>query len=504
MSKSPMSITQLCNNNDQIENEIDTQDNDVRLAAEALDNLSKSKNIPPNHQKQPITLPPISTISTPSTTPSTPLINTPSGSIKSARQSFSSDSTFEGNDDLYHNNNNNNNNTNQSHQHLFRRVSNHPLVHSAIRVYESSKASSPVVKYGAEMVESFASPIYDKFSPQQQSNNMDTTYTNEEDPTVAATTALANASLNDNYETHRRRHSREDSLHMKKSSSRSGSRSTSPHRPYTLSAKSPTTIHHHRPSSSAVSKSRWKQLVVHAGSAAGTTAAVISEESMKCLKYCLSWLQYASQHIDQQMKILRDVIVSLATSSSKPSTSREVAKQDESSAAGTLAAIKKEVIETLRKVVEIITKYAGVGLPEQAKASVRSFILALPSRWAHLNSTSSSSTNQSPVTSPSLGPQSNQTSPEVQDGSIKLLNFGSESVEMLQSVSNVFSDTIDRAELWLDRLHAVGMTRRSTPSTKKTVNANNEPSMETIQEQASSSSSSSSVNTSTVEPMETN
>lgn len=37
-------------------------------------------------------------------------------------------------------------------------------------MYESSKASSPVVKYGAEMVESFASPIYDKFGPQQQSN----------------------------------------------------------------------------------------------------------------------------------------------------------------------------------------------------------------------------------------------------------------------------------------------------------------------------------------------
>lgn len=511
MSKSPMSITQLCNN-DQIEADIDAQDNDVRLAAEALDNLSKSKNITSNRQKQPITLPPISTISTPSTTPSTPLITTPSGSIKSARQSFSSDSTYEGGgiDDLHINITTQSQQQSQQ-QHLFRRVSNHPLVHSAIRVYESSKASSPVVKYGAEMVESFASPIYDKFGPQQQSNtsnNMDTTYTNEEDPTVAATTALANASLNDNYETHRRRHSREDSLHMKKSTSRSGSRSTSPHRPYTLSAKSPTTIHHYRPSASA-SKSRWKQLVVHAGSAAGTTAAVISEESMKCLKYCLSWLQYASQHIDQQMKILRDVIVSLATSSSKssststPSTSREVAKQDESSAAGTLAAIKKEVIETLRKVVDIITKYAGVGLPEQAKASVRSFILALPSRWAHLNN--NSSTNQSPVTSPSLGPQSNNNaSPEVQDGSIKLLNFGSESVEMLQSVSNVFSDTIDRAELWLDRLHAVGMTRRSTPSNRKTANPNNEPSMETIQEQASTSASSSSVNTSTVEPMETN
>lgn len=30
---------------------------------------------------------------------------------------------------------------------------------------------------------------------------------------------------------------------------------------------------------------------MHAGSAAGTTAAVVSEESMKCLRYCLHWLQ---------------------------------------------------------------------------------------------------------------------------------------------------------------------------------------------------------------------
>ncbi|CAO3610941.1 unnamed protein product [Cunninghamella echinulata] len=507
MSKSPMSITQLCNNNDQLEDSIDTQDSDVPLAAEVLDNLSKSKNIISSNQ--PITLPPISTISTPSTTPSTPLLATPSGSIKSARQSFSSDSTYD--EDLLATQP-----QPQQQQHFIRRVSNHPLVHSALRVYESSKASSPVVKYGAEMVESFASPIYDKFGPQHPSSSsssnttnhhqMDTAYPNEEDPTVAATTALANASLNDNYETHRRRHSREESLHIKKSTSRSGSRSTSPHRPYTLSAKSPTAIHHHRPLP-ATSKSRWKQLVVHAGSAAGTTAAVISEESMKCLKYCLSWLQYASQHIDQQMKLLRDVLVSLAvkssssSSSSAPSNSRTVVTTDESNAAGTLTAIKKEVIETLRKVVEIITKYAGVGLPEQAKASVRSFILALPSRWALLNS----STTQSPMTSPALGPHQQQ--PEVQDSSIKLLNFGSESVEMLQSVSNVFSDTIDRAELWLDRLHSVGMTRRSTPNSNTTRKNNpNDPPMETIQEQqaSTSSSASTSVNTSTVEPMETN
>jgi hypothetical protein len=37
----------------------------------------------------------------------------------------------------------------------------------------------------------------------------------------------------------------------------------------------------------------------------------------------------------------------------------------------------------------------------------------------------------------------------------RLESFGEESVDMLQSVSTVFSDTVDCAEVWLDRLHSV-------------------------------------------------
>ncbi|CAO3592674.1 unnamed protein product [Absidia cylindrospora] len=455
MSQSPMSITQLCNMEQQqqqtTQTSISPHDPEVQLAAEALGDLANAKT-GSTMKVPPIMLPPISTMSAPSTTPSSPTIATPSGSIPSARQSFSSDCTFE--DDSRQSATLESSSSQQQQQHFMRRVSDHPLVHSALRAYESSKASSPVVKYGAEMVEFIASPIYDKFGRQAsvESQNKYEYYPNEDDPTTAATTALANTSISDTQQqetTHRRGH--------KKSLSRSGSRSTSPHRPYTLSAKSPTTIHHHqRP---AVSRSRWKQLVVHAGSAAGTTAAVISEESMKCLKYCLSWLQYATQHIDQQMTLLRNVLVSMATgssSNSSPSTSTTVSTN--TNPAGMLAAIKKEVIETLRKVVEVISKYAGAGLPEQAKGTVRSFILALPSRWALLNS---STTPSSPIASPTLGPHA---SPHVEETSVKLLNFGSESVEMLQSVSTVFSSTIDRADTWLDRLHSVGVTRRSTKS----------------------------------------
>ncbi|CAO0802663.1 unnamed protein product [Mucor circinelloides] len=231
------------------------------------------------------------------------------------------------------------------------------------------------------------------------------------------------------------------------------SRSTSPHRPYTLQ----------RPSSS---KSRWQQIVLHAGSAAGTTAAVISEESMKCLRYCLSWLQYAMQHIDQQMNLLRNFLVSLATGSSNATTTtkKDVAIVEQNS--NTLAKIKKEIVDTLRKVVEVVSKYAGSGLPEQAKASVRAFILQLPSRWAILNNTRQTS----PSNSPRVGPVADKQQQPLHETSIKLLDFGGESIEMLNSVSIVFSDTIERAELWIKRLKVVGVN--STAAATSTMDTN--------------------------------
>lgn len=162
--------------------------------------------------------------------------------------------------------------------------------------------------------------------------------------------------------------------------------------------------------------------------------------------------QYASQHIDQQMNLLRTFLVSLA---SKPTNNQETAViQDNAST--TLAGIKKEIVDTLRKVVDVISKYAGTGLPEQAKQAVRGFILALPTRWAILNS----STTASPAVSPAMKPVDST----VHETSVKLLNFGGESVEMINSVAHVFSDTIDRAELWLNRLRVVGVAGGRSPS----------------------------------------
>lgn len=75
------------------------------------------------------------------------------------------------------------------------------------------------------------------------------------------------------------------------------------------------------------------------------------------------------------------------------------------------------------------------------------------------------STATSPANSPLLTPRTIHTNydPKQEEAAIKLLSFGQESVEMLHSVSSVFSDTVDRAELWIDRLKMVpGMNKGST------------------------------------------
>ena len=47
-----------------------------------------------------------------------------------------------------------------------------------------------------------------------------------------------------------------------------------------------------------------------------------------------------------------------------------------------LANVKRDVVDTIRQVVDVVSKYAGGALPEPARNRVRGFILHLPSAWA--------------------------------------------------------------------------------------------------------------------------
>jgi hypothetical protein len=47
-----------------------------------------------------------------------------------------------------------------------------------------------------------------------------------------------------------------------------------------------------------------------------------------------------------------------------------------------LTDVRRDIVHTIRKVVDVVSKYAGGALPEPARGRVRGFILKLPQRWA--------------------------------------------------------------------------------------------------------------------------
>jgi len=47
-----------------------------------------------------------------------------------------------------------------------------------------------------------------------------------------------------------------------------------------------------------------------------------------------------------------------------------------------LTDVRRDIVHTIRQVVDVVSKYAGGALPEPARGRVRGFILKLPQRWA--------------------------------------------------------------------------------------------------------------------------
>lgn len=217
--------------------------------------------------------------------------------------------------------------------------------------------------------------------------------------------------------------------------------------------------------------SGWSSMLVEAGATAGGLSAAMSEESMKSLKYCLQWLQYATAHIEHQITVLRDLIVKLNHGELELT----------SPAAQNLTQIKGDVVHTIRGVVDIVGKYAGGALPEPARVSVKAFILSLPARWATVNRASAVSSGSSqfggspasPSFSPahlSGGPSTDRSSTTDRNGQMtaaataqaanRVLTLAVESLDILRSVTVVVGESLDRADVWVERLRMIGLQRK--------------------------------------------
>jgi hypothetical protein len=180
-------------------------------------------------------------------------------------------------------------------------------------------------------------------------------------------------------------------------------------------------------------------------------SVAMSEESLRSLKYCLGWLRWANEHIGKVILALKSVLVEYEGGSSGSITEGWTYPSEKSEGNGQLvvrsdaeriamnakiAELKRDVLKTLKQVVDIVSKYAGGALPENARVLVRKHLTSLPQRFK-LASASATEDGKGE---------------EATDGAKRVMVLAKEGLDMMAQVSGVLDGTIVSAEEWCERL----------------------------------------------------
>jgi len=180
----------------------------------------------------------------------------------------------------------------------------------------------------------------------------------------------------------------------------------------------------------------------------------MSEESLRSLKYCLGWLRWANEHIGKVILALKQVLEqydhegqSNSSSTIEGSCPNEkegqlVVRSDAERAAlnTKIAALKGDVLKTLKEVVDIVSKYAGGALPDNARVLVRKHLTSLPQRFR----LASANGNSNGINT--IGDR------DVTEGANRVMVLAKEALDMMAQVSGVLDSTILSAEEWCERL----------------------------------------------------
>lgn len=211
--------------------------------------------------------------------------------------------------------------------------------------------------------------------------------------------------------------------------------------------------------SQSPSQSTWQSRLMLSTSGLGVA---MSEESLRSLKYCLTWLRWANVHLGKILVSLKDLVehwdssqeaseqnqsqplrVEDKASEEKPAldtqTSLVIMPQDQETIANRIQALKGDVLQTLKDVVDVVSKYAGGALPENARSLVRYYLTSLPQRF-HIASAAKPKSD------------SLQHASQTVASAHRVIVLAKEGLDMMAQVSNVLDGTIASAEDWCDRL----------------------------------------------------
>ena len=187
----------------------------------------------------------------------------------------------------------------------------------------------------------------------------------------------------------------------------------------------------------------WRQQLII--STSGLSVAM-SEESLRSLRFCLSWLRWANGRLGeaiQNIKALMDRWNEGMTPSEQHSpmsvANMTQSQDDRRQAALTarIAALRKDVLETLKQVVGIVSNYAGGALPQNARDLVHRHLTSLPQRFSLANA----------MIKPGEGDGN-----EAEKSANRVMLLAQEGLDMMTQVSRVVNDTLVSAERWCEKL----------------------------------------------------
>ncbi|OOQ89066.1 clock controled protein [Penicillium brasilianum] len=182
----------------------------------------------------------------------------------------------------------------------------------------------------------------------------------------------------------------------------------------------------------------WQSRLVISTSGLGVA---MSEESLRSLQYCLTWLRWANGRLGRAIVALQNAMTEWENHKQQSQSDLESGDRAESASLLTqrIQAVKADVLSTLKQVVDVVSKYAGGALPENARHLVRRHLTSLPHRFQM------ASTSQPPPDSPAA-------SSDATVGAHRILVLANEGLDILGQVSGVVNDTLVSAEHWCERL----------------------------------------------------
>lgn len=183
----------------------------------------------------------------------------------------------------------------------------------------------------------------------------------------------------------------------------------------------------------------WQTRLVITTSGLGVA---MNERSIQNLKFCLTWLKWANGQLGDAIQKLSDILLQWDRRISQGSQPMSVAsitstEPDKSTLTARVNALQTEVVDTLKKVVSVVSEYAGGALPRNARDLVHHYLVSLPTRFAWASSRRTSN-----------GEQEDETTTNAN----KALLLAQEGLEMMNQVSRVVNDTLVSAEEWCEKL----------------------------------------------------